>query len=442
MRTKRDAELDRELEVYLSSLLAGMGRPERLRALGWYAAGLLLCGERKSMAPMAARLSAAPGEAEAIRQRLQQAVVVAKWEPGVLFARLARHLNRELFDIEALIGDDTGIARHGNHCVGTARQYSGTLGRVDRCQVIPSLHAAGPSGSFCVGARLYLPEGWTDAPERLKKAGVPDGVKFSTKWELMLGLLDQATQSPPGAQSLRWENLPFIGDAGYGDVAEFRRELTRRKRPYLLEVMLTTAVWAPGTGPEVPEGRMGKMGRPRTAYRDGEHAPVSVAELALSQTRDALSEVTWQNGDGPQRRGQFGALRLQPASGHCQGKAPEKELWLLWEWPEGAELPAHYWLSTLPADTPLERLVYLAKLRWRVERDYQEMKAEVGLDHYEGRTWNGLHHHFALCSVAHGFLVLSKARWQRQPARHAPTQTPASLKKTALTEETATSQTP
>ena len=185
-------------------------------------------------------------------------MVVAKWEPGVLFARLARHLNRELGDIEALIGDDTGIARHGDHCVGTARQYSETLGRVDRCQVIPSLHAAGPSGSFCVGARLYLPEGWTDAPERLKKAGVPDGVTFSTKWELMLGLLEQATQTSPGLASLGWENLPFIGDAGYGDVAEFRRELTRRKRPYLLEVMLTTAVWAPGTGPEHPTGLSAK----------------------------------------------------------------------------------------------------------------------------------------------------------------------------------------
>ena len=441
MTAKRDAELDRELEAYLSSLLVGMGRPERLRALGWYAAGLLLCGERKSVAPIAARLSAKPEEAEAIRQRLQQAVVVAKWEPSVLFARLCRHLSSELGDIEALIGDDTGIARHGNHCVGTARQYSGTLGRVDRCQVIPSLHAAGPSGSFCMGARLYLPESWANDPQRRKKAGVPEGVTFATKWELMLGLLDQATQSTPDTASLGWEGLPFIGDAGYGDVAEFRRELTRRKRPYLLEVMLTTAVWAPGTGPEVPEGRMGKMGRPRTAYRDGEHAPVSVAELALCQTRAALSEVTWQNGSGPQRRGHFAALRLQPASGHCQGLAPEPEQWLIWEWPEGAERPEHYWLSTLPKDTPLERLVYLAKLRWRVERDYQEMKSEVGLDHYEGRTWNGLHHHLALCSVAHGFLVLSKARWQRQQARHASLQRRAPLKKTALPEETATPQT-
>ncbi len=156
------------------------------------------------------------------------------------------------------------------------------------------------------------------------------------------------------------------------------------------------------------------LGRPRTKYRDGEHRPLSVAELVLSQTEDTLVEVTWKNGDGPQRKGRFGALRLQPAREHCRGLGPEPEQWLVWEWPEGNEQPEHYWLSTMPEDTPLERLVYLAKLRWRVERDYQEMKAEVGLDHYEGRTWPGLHHHWVLCSVAHGFLVLQRARWQRR----------------------------
>jgi len=158
MTTEAYVELDRELETYLRSLLAGMGRPERVEALGWYTAGLLLAGERKSIAPIAARLSPDPEAAEAIRQRLQQAVVVAKWDPEVLWKLMNRHLLSEIGPVEALIGDDTGIARHGNHCVGTARQYSGTLGRVDRCQVIPSLHAAGPSGSFCLGAQLYLPQ--------------------------------------------------------------------------------------------------------------------------------------------------------------------------------------------------------------------------------------------------------------------------------------------
>lgn len=407
MTTKAYVELDRELEQYLRSLLGGLGRPERVDALGWYTAGLLLAGERKSIAPIAARLSPDPEAAEAIRQRLQQAVVVAKWDPEVLWKLMNQRLLSEVGPMEALIGDDTGIARHGNHCVGTARQYSGTLGRVDRCQVIPSLHAAGPWGSFCLGAQLYLPQSWLDDPARLRKAQVPPGVVFETKWQQMLGLIERML-------GLGLEALPFVGDAGYGDVAEFRRQLTVRQRLYLLEVMSTTAVWAPGTGPQPPEGPMGKMGRPRTQYHHGEHLPLSVAELALSQTEEALVPVQWKSGNGPEKKGRFAALRVQPANGHCQGLAPEPEQWLVWEWPQGQELPEHYWLSTLPADTPLERLVYLAKLRWRVERDYQEMKSEVGLDHYEGRTWPGLHHHWVLCSVAHGFLVLQRARWQRQ----------------------------
>lgn len=438
MTKKADAELDRELGQYLRSLLDGMGRRERVEALGWYTAGLLLCGERKSMAPMAERLSADETQAEAIRQRLQQAVVVASWEPQFLWERMTQHLVPQMGPLEALIGDDTGIARHGDHCVGTARQYSGTLGRVDRCQVIPSLHLAGPWGSLCLGAQLYLPESWCADPVRLQKAKVPEGIEFQTKWQIMLALLDRL--GSPALLGLCLEALPFLGDAGYGDVAAFRRALNLRQRAYVLEVMSTTAVWAPGTGPEPPEGRRGQRGRPRTQYRDAEHVPLSVAELVLSQTEEALVEVTWQNGDGPERKGRFGAVRVQPASGHCHGLAPEPEQWLLWEWPQGQGLPEHYWLSTLPEGTPLERLVYLAKLRWRVERDYQDMKAEVGLDHFEGRNWPGLHHHWVLCAVAHGFLVLQKVRWQapKSPASTAVKGARRRLKKTAATAEPAT----
>lgn len=438
MTKKAYEELDRELEQYLRSLLAGMGRPERVEALGWYTAGLLLCGERKSMAPMAERLSTDEDEADAIRQRLQQAVVVAKWEPQFLWERMTQHLVPKLGELEALIGDDTGIARHGDHCVGTARQYSGTLGRVDRCQVIPSLHLAGPWGSLCLGAQLYLPQSWCEDPRRLQKAKVPEGIEFATKWQIMLALLDRL--GSPALLGLCLETLPFIGDAGYGDVAEFRRELNLRKRAYVLEVMSTTAVWAPGTGPEPPQGRMGQRGRPRTQYRDAEHVPLSVAELVQSQTEEALVEITWQNGDGPERVSRFGAVRVQPASGHCHGLAPEPEQWLLWEWPQGQGLPEHYWLSTLPQDTSLERLVYLAKLRWRVERDYQDLKAEVGLDHFEGRNWPGLHHHWVLCAVAHGFLVLQKVRWQerKSPAPTVAKRARHPLKKTVATAELAT----
>ncbi len=208
--------------------------------------------------------------------------------------------------------------------------------------------------------------------------------------------------------------------------------------------MSTTAVWPPGIGPQPPQQQTGKRGRPQTSHRDGEHTPISVAELALCQSRAALSEVTWRNGDGPQRRGLFSAVRMKPAAGHCKGMAPEPEQWLIWEWSAEQEFPSHYWLCTLPETTPLERLVYLAKLRWRVERDYQEMKAEVGLDHFEGRTWNGLHHHLALCSLAHGFLVQKRAQYQREqkPLTNGMQRTKTPPKKTPRTDEYVTQRSP
>ncbi|HLO93684.1 MAG TPA: IS701 family transposase [Burkholderiaceae bacterium] len=431
-------ELDRELVKFISPLISGLGRVERCEALGWYACGLLLAGGRKSIAPMAARLCPEPSEADAMRQRLQQAVVVARWNEHEVSRRLRQRMEQEMSELgglEADVCDDTGLPKRGPHSVGVARQYSGTLGRVEQCQVVVSLHSAGPLGSYCHGMRLYLPEPWAQDWQRRAQVGVPESIAFATKWQLVLDLLDRATAEGKPKR-------PLVADAGYGDVAQFRRELNQRQIPYVVEVMSTTAVWAPGTGPEPPPtAPTGARGRPRTVYRDGEHRPLSVTELVLSQTPEALQTVSWQNLGAPERHSRFGALRVQPAAGHCQGQPPEPEQWLLWEWPEGQELPEHYWLSTVPQDTPLERLVYLTKLRWRVERDYQELKEEVGLDHYEGRTWAGLHHHLVLCTVAHSFLMLQRAKWHRAAESAAPSATksqPSQRKKRPATLETAT----
>lgn len=434
MTDRAQTVLDESLTTYLSSLLCGLGRVERCQALCHYAAGLLLYGERKSMGPIAARLAQHPGEVDAIRQRMQQAVVVARWDEDLLRKRMCLHLQKELGDLEALIGDDTGLPKYGPHSVGTARQYSGTLGRVAQCQVVTSLHAAGPSGSFCAGAQLYLPQSWCDDPVRLAKAGVPEHIEFATKWQILLSLYDRL-------MSWGFEKLPFVGDAGYGDVSEFRRELNARQVPYVLEVMYTTSVWAPGTGPAAPGQRTGRRGPVPTQYRDANGAPGMAAELALSQTQGALQTVSWKNGDGELKQSRFGRVRIKPATGHCKGQGPEPEQWLFWQWPEAKSEPEHYWLSTLPEQTPLERLVYLAKLRWRVERDYQEQKAEVGLDHFEGRSWNGLHHHLSLCALSHGFLVQSRARLMRAQATSRPREPSggaSALKKTLGTEEPAT----
>ena len=399
---RRELErLDKELGSYIDDLTAGMGRKERVRAMGWYITGLLLDGERKSIEPMAARLVDQSSEIQAMRQRLQECVTTSTWADDDLFWRLATKVQRELPGIEAFVLDDTGFPKKGKHSVGVARQYSGTLGRIDNCQVAVSLHLAGELGSACIGMQLYLPKEWAEEPARRRKAGVPDEVVFQEKWKLALDRIDAALTA----------GLPrhvTLADAGYGDIGEFRSGLRLRKLEYVVSVQSAIAVWAPGTGPLPPQpwpdrNRAGKR------YRTGEQKPVSLFDLANALGRGACRTITWREGTKGKQRSRFNALRVRTASRHVAGHAPGPEEWLLYEWPDDEKEPTKYWLSSLPATTSLKRLVYLAKLRWRVERDYQDLKEEIGLDHYEGRTWRGFHHHITLSAVAHAFLALRRA---------------------------------
>lgn len=396
-------KLARELDAYINSFVTGLGREERRRALGWYVTGLLLDGERKSIEPIALRLVESANEMQAMRQRLQQAVCVATWSEMEVYRRLALKFEGELPDIQAFVFDDTGFPKKGTHSVGVARQYSGTLGRTDNCQVATSLHLAGRAGSGCIGMRLYLPEEWTEDRERCAAAGVPEEVEFKTKWKIALDLLDAA---------LSWgvRKHVVLGDAAYGDITEFRKELTQRQLKYLLAVQGALVVWEPGTGPNPPPPRKaGAAGRTPTKYTDGKHAPVSIEALAEKIGRRAYAKVKWREGSRGIQSSFFAALRVRTAHRHTKGEAPSEEQWLLCEWPKNKAEPTKYYLSSLPERTSLKTLVRFAKLRWRVERDYQEMKGEVGLDHFEGRTWLGFHHHVALCAVAHGFLALRRA---------------------------------
>jgi SRSO17 transposase len=403
MKRKTLERLDRELEAYLSSLTDVLGRADRRASAMWYVTGLLLDGERKSLAPMAARLVDDPGTADAMRQRLQECVVISPWSDDELRERLARKVVKELPALAALIIDDTGFPKKGIHSVGVQRQYSGTLGRRDNCQVATSLHVAGERGSACIAMRLYLPESWTQDRARCRKAGVPDEVVFQTKWQLALAALDDAA---------RWDvpKYPVLADAGYGDVGEFRAGLHERGYPYVLGVQGTHVVWAPGTGPMPPPPRTAaNRGRPATRWLAGDEKPISLRKLALKRGRVACRVVRWRQGSSGRQHSVFGAVRVRTAHRHELGRAPSVEQWLLYEWPASEAEPTKYWLSTLPATTPLSKLVRHAKLRWRVERDYQEMKAELGLDHFEGRTWRGFHHHATLVAVAHAFLALRRA---------------------------------
>jgi SRSO17 transposase len=409
MNRREIARLDRELSAYIDEMLDGMGRRERRQAMASYVTGLLLDGDRKSIEPMAARLVDDASEIQAMRQRLQQAVTVADWSDAEIWKRLATKVERDLPEIEALVIDDTGFAKKGEHSVGVSRQYSGTLGRVDNCQVAVSLHLAGERGSACAGMQLYLPESWTDAGDRRKKAGIPKAVAFQPKWQIALDLL-------AAANTWGIKEHVVLADAGYGEITDFREALADRGYSYVVGVPGAIGVWAPGTGPIPPsqEPRSGP-GRPRTRHLTGDQKPVTVLELAMALGRKSCRSVAWREGTRGRQRSRFGAVRVKTSHRHVHGDPPGEEQWLLYEWPEDEEEPTKFYLANLGPDVSIRRLVFLAKLRWRVERDYQELKQEIGLDHFEGRSWKGFHHHAALCAVAHGFLALRRALFPPEP---------------------------
>jgi SRSO17 transposase len=401
MNRREIERLDRALGGFIDSMVDRMGRPERRRALAAYVTGLLLDGERKNFQAMGARLAENTGDAQGMRQRLQQAVCVATWDDSELLARLAQKIDRELPGIEALVIDDTGFPKKGTHSVGVARQYSGTLGRVDNCQVAVSVHLAGEHGSACVGVRLFLPDEWSGDHTRCRSVGVPPDIKIEKKWQIALGLIDKAL-------SAGVRRHVALADAGYGDSTEFRDGLTARGLPYVVAVAGTHCIWQTGVHPTAPKRQAGKPGRPSTRAR-AEVEPITIEHCARELGITNYRRATWREGSRGKQTSRFAALRIRSAERRTKGRPPGDEEWLLCEWPDGESAPTKFYLSSLPASTSLKALVRAARLRWRVERDYQEMKQEIGLDHFEGRTWRGFHHHATLCAVAHAFLALQRA---------------------------------
>lgn len=393
-------KLERELSAFIADMTVDMGRPERRAAMGHYITGLLLDGERKSVQPMAARLVDDPAQADAMRQRLSDCVTLSPWSDSELMRRLALKFERELPEIEALVLDDTGFPKKGQLSVGVARQYSGTLGRTDTCQVAVSLHLAGAKGSGCIAMRLYLGEEWAADKVRRAAAGVPEDVEFRTKWEIALEQLDAAL-------AIGVRRHVVLADAGYGDATEFRTGVEERGLHYIVGVSGVPTIWRPGVVPEVPKSQT--VGRPSTRPK-AKQDPVCVSDFALELKAKEFRSVSWREGSKGQQRGRFYAARVYSAERHTKKTRPAlKPIWLVIEDTSEEKRPFKFYFSNLPESTSLKRLVRLTKLRWRVERDYQELKGELGLDHFEGRTWRGFHHHVALCSVAHGFLALRRA---------------------------------
>src|SRR6266705_3160440 len=389
-----DPDVLKRLGAYAAGFRRLFPRSDQFRQSQIYLHGLLLDGERKSIEPLSRRV---PGGDE---QRLQQFVNQSPWDPVPVLAAYRARMGAALAQPDGVIVfDDTGFAKQGKHSVGVERQYSGTLGKVGNCQVAVSLHHVGEQGSTVLGWRLYLPESWTKDGKRREEAGIPEEVVFKTKWQLSLDMIDQA----------RVWGLPnriVVADAGYGDTTEFREELEARQLPYVVGISSTTGVWSKPPQTEVP--RYQGRGGPPTRYAYGKQRPTSAQDAAVQAK--SWKRIRWRQGTKGWLESRFVALRVQPSHGFVRGQPPHKEVWLLIEWPESEKEPTKYFLCDLPATYTLRRLVRLAKCRWKIEQDYQQLKEELGLDHYEGRNWQGWHHHVTLVMMAHAFLTLETLR--------------------------------
>ena len=291
--------------------------------------------------------------------------------------------------------------------MGVARQYCGQLGKPDNCQVAVSLSVANDQASLPIAYQLFLPEAWANDPARRAKAGVPAAIGFESKTAIALGPLHQALGDgvPVGI---------VLGDPAYGDETEFRVGVAELSLRYMLGVRSGTSVWPPGHGPLPPPPWSGR-GRPAIRRRrDAAHQPVTLKTLAMHLPTRAWRSVTWRAGTQGELAARFAAVRVRPAHRDTQRSEPWPQEWRLIEWPKGKAEPTKCWFSNLPQRTPLQRLVLVAKARWWIERDYHELKQELGLGHYEGRNWRGFHHHASLCIAAYGFLIAERCLFPPQ----------------------------
>jgi len=385
---------------YMDALIEVIGHADRAEPLRDYCLGLMMPLARKSVEPLAA--VTAPARVSAKHQSLLHFVGQAPWSDEALLASVCDLVVPRMLErggpITAWIIDDTGFPKKGRHSVGVARQYCGQLGKQDNCQVAVSLSIANEKASLPIAWRLYLPEMWAQDPDLRRRAKIPDGVGFQTKPQIALEQIRSAvaTGTPAGV---------ILADAGYGADGAFRSGLSQLSLDYVVGVQPTLSVWRPGEAPLPPKAWSGTGRPPSLMRRSPGHKPLSAKALAQELPAAAWHSITWREGSNVDLASRFAAVRVRPASRDYNLTSPRAEEWLLVEWPDDDAEPLKYWLSTLPADAPLRDLVATAKLRWRIERDYRELKQELGLGHYEGRGWRGFHHHASLCIAAYGFLI-------------------------------------
>jgi SRSO17 transposase len=394
------AVVDR-LAVYFADVVSGLVRSEQRRAAEYYARGLMENGARKSLEPLVTRMGGTSVEYEA----LQHFLADSPWDPAVIDRAVAERVCAVIEPV-AWVLDDTGVPKDGKRSPGVKRQYSGTLGKIGNCQIAVSLHAVSTTGTVPLGFRLYLPEDWCEDPERRRKAKVPDEVACATKPTLGADLV---------ARAAGWKirRAPVLGDQAYGNDAKLRTRLHGDGIDYVLSVGPECVVYAPGTVFTVPERKQGSRGpAPSALVTDTE--PRSINELVADLDPDTWQTVAFRDIDGGQLLSRFALVRVIAANPIDRQREEPREEWLIIEWPEGHQHPSDYWLSNLPAATEPEQLARLARLRWMIELDYKQLKGELGLDHYEGRSYLGFHHHCTLVTAAHGFLTLERQHPNRQ----------------------------
>lgn len=399
MRERDIQAVDKRLRRYLEEMTTPMDRQEQKRWAAFYVRGLLLDGERKSIAPLAERVGADV-------QALQQFIGQSTWAASQVQEHLNRFLNRRAGAGKYWLIDETSFPKQGEHSVGVARQYCGSLGKKANCQVAVSLHARTDASGWPLGWRLYLPEAWFDEPQRLRRAGVPESMHFAPKTDLALELIEEAL-----SQGIQRGTV--LADQAYGSSFQWRQRLRGLNLAYCVAVNPDTAVWTEEVWASQRQGC--GLGRPRQCPPRQEITGLD--KLAERLPARAWCRVTWREGTKGPQHSRFAMAAVWASHRKGQPQAPERwREYALMEWPADQPAPTRFWLSWWQDRPPgLRELVQAAKGRWPIEQDYRELKDELGLDHFEGRSWLGWHHHVAMVTLAFGFLRLEQQRSKKKP---------------------------
>jgi SRSO17 transposase len=393
------------LESYFERIGEVLGSTSRRGSFATYAMGLFGDGERKSVEPIAARACGDPARADAEHQRLLHFIANSSWcdrDVRLEASRFALAAMTDVAPIQAWIIDDTGFLKQGKHSVGVQRQYTGSAGKIANCQIAVSLTVATQTEHLPIDFRLYLPEAWTSDAARRRASRIPDDVQFKTKLELALDMIRSALDAgiPQGV---------VLGDCAYGNSTAFREQIRWCGLHYALGVESKTKVWL-----------LDKRER-----RYGE--PVALCDLAQDLwSRRRFRRSTWRKGTNDDLWARFAMVRVLPA--HDDGWPPEQRepLWLLMEWRDGDDAPANYYFSSLPKRITKRKLLRIAMQRWRTERVYQDLKGELGLDHFEGRLLSGWNHHISVALCCYAFVIAERVR-RFPPSAGRPMEAPAQL---------------